>query len=501
MIWSALPSTRGAAYLLGTVLASSGCVRAEISDTEAGVGGALTGGSGAVTAGSGASMNRGGGASGGASAGATSTTGGSSQGGAAMGGSSGGAAAGASGASGGSGGGVSDSVPPKLCAITLSCDGPIVDDPKIACRLSIVDGDGGSVYSDSAAVELRGRSSIKYPKPNYSLELQTASGSENPVNLLGMGKESDWVLDGSWVDRSFMRNMLTFSLFRDMGWYAARGRFCTLVLDGKERGIYELREKIKRDDDRVALSDDDGTGKSLLLKQDDDGSLRLSIGAGARWQLIYPKEKNANAAQLAAAQSFLDQLDAALNGASPNDATSGLPALLDIPQAVDFVLLEEFSKNVDAYNLSLFLARDAGKKARFIPWDFDLSYGQPTIRGVAANEQPSGWVNTRTRLITALTKVDALRTALGPRWRALRAGPLTNAAVLGKLDRYQMTLDPAAIARNFSAWPLAEVDFSRIYGPYSLYPVSSYSDEVMQLRAWIEARLAFMDAHIYTYPN
>jgi hypothetical protein len=64
-----------------------------------------------------------------------------------------------------------------------------------------------------------------------------------------------------------------------------------------------------------------------------------------------------------------------------------------------------------------------------------------------------------------------------------------------------MTLDPAAIARNFSVWPLAEVDFSRIYGPYSLYPVSSYSDEVMQLRAWIEARLAFMDAHIDTYPN
>lgn len=492
---------RGAAYLLGTVLASSGCVRAEISDAEGGIGGAMSGSSGvmsggsdAVTAGNGGNMSRGGASSGGGSAGGTSTTGGSSQGGAAMGGSSGAAAAGGT-------GGMSDSVPPKLCAITLNCDGPIVDDPKIACRLSIVDGDGGSVYSDSAGVELRGRSSIKYPKPNYSLELQTASGSENPVNLLGMGKESDWVLDGSWVDRSFMRNMLTFSLFRDMGWYAARGRFCTLVLDGKEQGIYELREKIKRDDDRVALSDDDGTGKSLLLKQDDDGSLRLSIGAGARWQLIYPKEKSANDAQLAAAQSFLDQLDAALNGASANDATSGLPALLDIPQAVDFVLIEEFSKNVDAYNLSLFLARDAGQKARFIPWDFDLSYGQPAIRGVAANEQPSGWVNTRTRLITALTKVDALRTALAPRWRALRAGPLTNAAVLGKLERYQMTLDPAAIARNFSVWPLAEVDFSRIYGPYSLYPVSSYSDEVMQLRAWIEARLAFMDAHIDTYPN
>lgn len=492
MIWPIIHSGRSGFPLLGLVFGAVGCLHAEIADSGPSENGGAHVGSGGRAPGSGGSdAAHGGSASAGANAG--SSSGGTN---AAGGGSSSAGTPNSAGGNAGNGG-VASSDPPKLCQIALACSGPIVDDEKVSCSLSIVDGDGASVYADSAGVELRGRSSIAYPKSNYAIELRTASGDDNPVNLLSMGKESDWVLDGSWVDRSFMRNMLTFSLFRDMGWYAPRGRFCNLSLDGQAQGIYELREKIKRDDDRVVLSDDDGTGKSLLLKQDDDGSLRLSIGAGFHWQLLYPKEASASSAQLTAAQSLLDQIDAALNSMNPAD----IEALFDIPQTVDFVLLEEFAKNVDAYNLSLFIARDAGQKAHFIPWDFDLAYGQPTIRNVAANQDPSGWVNTRTRLITALTRVDALRTALGPRWRTLRAGPLSNAAVLGKLDRYQVTLDPSAITQNFAVWPLADVDFSRIYAPYSLYPVSSYTDEVAHLRSWLEARLAYLDAHIDTYPK
>ncbi|MGC4093806.1 MAG: CotH kinase family protein [Polyangiaceae bacterium] len=434
--------------------------------------------------------------------GGTSTTaqGGASGGNTSGGGSVGGAAGGN--ASGGSGGSVPEDSqpPPKLCQITMACQSPIIDDEKVTCTFQVVDGAGVSIFADHAGVELRGRSSINYDKQNYGLELRDAAGMESPVNMLGMGKESDWVLDGSWVDRSFMRNMLTFSLFRDMGSYAARGRFCTMTLNGAAQGIYEIREKIKRDDDRVALTLDDGTGKSFLLKQDQDGTLQLSIGAGNRWQLVYPKQETANAAQVAAAQSFLSQLDAAMNSQNPGDPATGLPALLDITQVADWILIEEFSKNVDAYNLSLYFARDAGKPARIVPWDMDLSYGQPTVRN-AMNELTSGWVNTRTRLITSLLKIESLRSSLGPRWRTLRAGPLSNAAIQRKLDRYQTTLDAAAIAQNFSIWPLADVDFTPIYRPYSLYPVSSYSDEVTKVRAWIDGRLTYMDAHIDTYPN
>ncbi|MFZ5893563.1 MAG: CotH kinase family protein [Myxococcota bacterium] len=483
---------------IATLVTLLGCSQGELSEPTQSAG---TGGIAIPHGGSSNGGSSNGGSSNGGKANAGNTSGGSgNQGGTSSGGSASGGGLSTSGGANASGGTSSDA-PPKLCTLELTCPSEIVEDTKIACQLSIGDGLGGSVYADHVGIELRGRSSIEYPKPNYGIELRTQAGEENPVNVLGMGKEADWVLDGSWVDRSFMRNMLTFSLFRDMGWYAARGRFCTLSLNGEARGIYEIREKIKRDDDRVALTLDDGSGSSFLLKQDSDGSLRLSIGAGSRWQLIYPNEETATAAQVMAAQAFLNQLDTALNSANPGDPTTGLPALIDITQAVDFVLIEEFSKNVDAYNLSLFLARDAGKPARFVPWDLDLAYGQPTIRNSGANPASTGWVNTRTRLITALIKVDALLSALGPRWRTLRAGPLSNAAINQKLDRYQTTLEASAIAANFAKWPIADVDFSEIYAPYTLYPVSSYAEEITHFRSWIEARLSWMDSNIDNYPN
>jgi hypothetical protein len=90
---------------------------------------------------------------------------------------------------------------------------------------------------------------------------------------------------------------------------------------------------------------------------------------------------------------------------------------------------------------------------------------------------------------------------LGPRWRALRAGPLSTAALMAQLDGYGVTLTPEAVRQNFEIWPLAEINYTQINPPYSLYPVGSYADEVSKLRAFLAARLAWIDAHIDAFPN
>jgi hypothetical protein len=380
-----------------------------------------------------------------------------------------------------------------------------VDEPKRTCSLQILDGAGMVLFMDHAGVELRGRTSLRYPKENYGVELRTAEGVENAASMMGMGKESDWIFDGSWIDRSFMRNDLVFGLFRDLGRYAPESRACTLSLNGQDRGIYRLVEKIKRDDDRVALPLDDGSGTSFIISQDDDGNLNFPVGGAmgsATWQLVYPKQASATPTQVTTVQRWLDGLRAALNGADPANASTGVFTYLDLEGTVDFILLEEFSKNIDAYNLSLNLFKAPGALANFIPWDFDLAFGQPTVSNAAsANEAPEGWVQSRTTFITALTRISPLSARLGPRWRELRAGPFANAAILGKLGQLQSVLDANSIAHNFTHWPLASVDFTQIYRPYSLYRVSSYGEEVEHLRAWITSRLAWLDAHIDSYPN
>lgn len=340
---------------------------------------------------------------------------------------------------------------------------------------------------------------MKFPKKNYGIELRAADGSEKPTNLLGMGKESDWVLDGAWADRSFMRNRLSYSLFRDMSpaRWAPRARYCELTLNQKYQGIYVLLEKVKRDDDRVDLPDDDGTGSTFLIKQDDNGTLRLTIGVGSKWRMVYPNAKSVTAVQSQAVQAWLDRLGSALATAAPDE----LVALFDQAAVIDWILLQEFAKNVDAYNLSLFFARSPARLAWPIPWDLDLSLGQPTIRNVTGNETPEGWVYNRTTFITRLSAVDSLRRGLGPRWRELRQGVFTEAALMQRIDDYATVLSPTALAANFALWPIEQVDFTLYYAPYSFYDVTSYADELAHLRAWIRQRLLWLDANIDSYPS
>jgi hypothetical protein len=394
--------------------------------------------------------------------------------------------------------------PPALCHIAIACDKSIPNEPKLTCTFSLTDGAGVTEFDDHVGIELHGRSSLTFPKKNYSIELRDSTGADAATDLLGMGKESDWILDGMWADRSLMRNALVFDAFRELGGlrYAAKGRWCTVDLNGRPQGLYRLEEKIKRDDDRVVLTADDGTGSSFIVKQDSGGAATLSIGEEDHWELVYPNQDKATDAQLAGVQSWLDALGKALN--SPTDPQIGLLTLLDRDAAVDWLLFEEMMKNIDAYNLSITFSRDAGGLARLIPWDFDLSLGQPTVSGdnsKPANDQPGGWIIHRTSLSKALAAVPEIVQRLGPRWRELRGGPLSDAALLARLDAYQVTLTADAVAQNFQIWPLAQINYTQTYAPYSLYPVSSYADEVAKLRAFLTARLAWIDAHIDGYPN
>lgn len=424
----------------------------------------------------------------------------------------GGAGAGGAGAGGamtGGAGGPNPAAEQLLAHVEVDCPSEIIDEEKILCAFAITDGLGGVVFDDHAGVEIRGRSSQAFPKLNYSVELRTALDVETAVNVLGMGRESDWVLDGMWADRSFMRNALAYDSFRDFSAtsWAARSRYATLTLNGEPQGIYRIVERVKRDDDRVSLTEDDGTGASFLVKQDDEGDLRLRLGLQNRWALVYPGS-SVTEAQREGVQAWLDRLDEALASDTPDDPTTGVLSLLALDPTADFILLQELMKNIDAFDLSIHIARAAGGLARLVPWDLDLSLGQPTVMNEPnggpnqeTNDQPEGWIIHRPAFIDTLVSVEALRARLGPRWRELRMGALSDAAIQAKLDRYASTLTAGAIEENFALWPIEDVDYADLYEPYTFYDVQSHAEEMTRVRAFLAARLAWIDANIDGYPN
>lgn len=398
----------------------------------------------------------------------------------------------------GSGGGLlhdagvdADLGPPPVCDMVIDCGGEqIPDQPKITCALTIDDGLGGVAYDGSVAIERRGRSSLAFPKAQYAIELRTAEGLEQPVNLFGMGRESDWVLNGMYIDRALFRNRLFFDLFQSLGGgerYAPQTRYCTLTLDGDGRGLYLLTERVKRDDDRIPIADDQGVGASFIVKQDDVGDESMAIGmANGYWQLIYPHRERATAEQRSGVRSALEQWRAAVQ-----NGDGDIFASVDLASAVDFVLLQEMVKGNDAYFLSMHLWKDVGGTIHFTPWDIDLSLGQPLYND---STETDGWIVHRPQLIQAMADDPRFAQRLEQRWNELRGSLLTRDAIHARIDGY-LEIYGHLVAANFERWPIEDIQFL----DEQLYEVSSFEQELGLVRAWIDGRLPWVDDHIDDY--
>lgn len=382
-----------------------------------------------------------------------------------------------------------------VCQVALTCDGAIADEPKVRCDMTVRSASGATAYDGSAGVELRGRSSMSFPKNQYAVELWDSAGEDVEVDLLGMGAESDWVLNGVWVDRSLFRNKLAYDLFQQMSDtlpdqvdYAAESRFCELTLNRAYWGVYLLTERPKRDGVRIDISDSgEVDGSSFVLKlEESGGAFANPLGYGT-WRALYPQQDEASDAALAGVSATLTDWYGAARGRS--DAPE-LFSVIDLDSAVDFVLIEELTKNVDAYFLSIHLWKDEDSLVHFTPWDIDLSCGQPSY---SDNENPESWVSYRPSFIDSLSSDPAFNARMAERWAELRAGPLDGDALHALIDQHQATLEEAA-ERNFERWPIEDVDFSGY-----LYRVRSWDQEVDNMHARIEARLPWMDENVESW--
>jgi hypothetical protein len=330
------------------------------------------------------------------------------------------------------------------------------------------------------------------PDMRFDVYLE-GTGDDVDVDLLGMGAEADWVVNGMYVDRSLFRNRLAFDLFQSFGGksrFATETRFCELQLNGQYEGIYSLGEKIDDGKDRVDISPGTEPGQAFIIKSDDAIGFRKNHVGYGNWQLVWPDE--ADDATYAEIGETLDQWEAAVRGPPATSPDDGMFAYLDVDSAVDFVLLQEFMKNVDAYALSIYLWKDHDGKMHFSPWDLDLSMGYPYTDCGA-----EGWI-LKAEFVQAMAASPVFHDRLVARWRDLRQNQLAEEAILARIDDYDTTLEPG-LPQDLARWPVTDIAFSTDYVDNWLCPVSSYEDEHARTLRFIHDRLTWMDANIESF--
>lgn len=418
---------------------------------------------------------------------------------------------------------------PILVVTTNGFDIP--DEPKITARLRIIDNGPGEMnqltdepndYDGFMGIELRGSSSQAiFPKKGYALETRDEEGEDLEVSLLGFPREEDWVLHGPFSDKSLIRNALAYHLAGKIMDYAPRIRMVELVINGDYKGVYLFTERIKRDNDRVdvsKMSADSSSGDALtggyILKLDkatgdenevdpilwdSDYPAETEEGQTIRFFYHYPRPDRITSGQRNYIRNWMRNFENALAGDNFLDPNNGYRQYVDLESFVDFLIVNEISRNVDGYRLSTFMYKekdsDGGRLHMGPVWDFNLAFGNANYcggfdtQGWGFNfnilcpgdfwQPPFWWVR--------MQDDPEFLSLLAERWRTYREGVFSNENLNTTIDSLVNEMGNAT-ERNFDRWPV----IGEPVWP-NFFVGDTYQSEVDYLKNWVIDRAEWMD--------
>jgi len=393
----------------------------------------------------------------------------------------------------------------------------VYDEPRVPAQMGVIDNGQGQInsifddfngYNGRISIEIRGASSQSFPKKNYGFETQFEDGGNNNVSLLGMPKENDWILHGPYPDKSLLRNVIAYHLARTTGHYAPRTRLCELILNDDYRGVYILTERIKRDENRVDIANlkpediagDELTGGYILQIDRDNENIsndgwyssfpdwKFYAFDAPDYDVIQPEQRNY-------IRNYINEFEQTMDA---SDYEENYREYVDVNSWVDYFLVTEIGKHIDAYKLSFFMHKKKdsnGGKLYFGPiWDFNLGFGNFDF---ACPPQPQGWAYQFRDFcepyhpfwVEKLMEIPQVRHQIDCRWAEMRTGAWHTDTLMQFIDENVETLSNAQV-RNFERW--------QVLGNYvwpNNFVGQTYEEEIDFLKNWLTQRLDWMDAN------
>ena len=395
----------------------------------------------------------------------------------------------------------------------------IPDEPRIPAYMGIIDNESGvnqlsddfNDYDGHITIERRGNSSQWNDKRPYRFETVDEAGENNNVELLGMPEENDWVLYAPWQDKTMIRNVLAYQLSNDMGRYASRTRYVELYLNGGYQGIYVLMEKIKRDGDRVNISKlnpdesegDDLTGGYILkfdwfFTGDNIGGFQ-SNNDGITYNYHYPKPSDIVPEQEEYIQNYIDNFENIMLSPNYTNSSTGYPSKMNVESFVDFILVQELAKNVDAYRLSTYIYKDKESVDDRLTagpvWDFNHGFGNCDY---GQTWEPENWLleynpeggDQMSFWWELLWQDENFIAKVSQRYSELRSNIFSENHIFEIIDSSVVHMGES-INRNFLKWPVLG---NYLWPNYQVF--DTYDEEVLYLKSWITQRLSWMDSQI-----
>ncbi len=360
-------------------------------------------------------------------------------------------------------------------------------------RMTIVNaGELDAVY-ENMNIRGRGNSTWNLPKKPYAIKL------DKKAEVLGMKKHKRWCLLANYLDRTLIRNAVSFEIARKMPGlaYTPSGDFVDLVLNGEYQGCYYLCEQIKIDENRVNIaelettdtSEPNVTGGYLLeldTNYDEVNKWYSNFGwntngrAGMPVMIKEPDEEVIlpGSAQLNYIKNYYNNVESLIY----NHNFSSYPNYMDMDSYIDYWLVYEITGNREPnHPKSVYMHKDRNGKLFAGPvWDFDWGTFSPTADG---GGYPNNLLNNSAVWYGELFQDPAFVARVKERWAAIK--PILESSIPNYINE-QANKVKASDEANITLWPITE---KRPNGDEDM----SFNQAVTRLKKGFTDRMTAMD--------
>lgn len=365
------------------------------------------------------------------------------------------------------------------------------------------DSTGKMQIKKNIKLRYRGNSSLKYPKKNFSVKFK------NGTSLFGLPKNKRWKLNAEYIDKTFLRNKVSYDLFRAFspGNFAPEIRYCVVYLNDEYNGIYTLTQSVDADnlgldkkDPKAVLFKEPSICESTESHAENQRKLRKYIrtsiryedySENARGKLLKSCYYNQRFPDIATHNFYTeihDITDFIFNSSDTEFADSiKFNRYFDVDNLIDWHLLLLVTNNGDGWYKNFYLSRkNAAAPYRFTPWDYDHSFGRD---GDGEPSKETLIDLTRMPLLHRLMETNAFgyRQQLYAKYMRLKTSGVLTVEHLHEMIGRNVAILRQAMAENVKKWPM---------GTIAYFTASSFDSEVKRMKDWVEEHLPRVEKYL-----
>lgn len=391
-------------------------------------------------------------------------------------------------------------------------------DCRINIQVQIIDNeDELNKIGDTPAIDTissirhRGNSSLYYDKKQYGLKFFNEDGTDHNVEVMGMEAGSEWVLNGTFLDKSLIRNYLAYNISGEIMDYAPNLRFCEVfIYDGEAytyQGLYTMIESVERAVSRVNISkyDEERVESAYIIRRDRFSEDEIMLYNYAtqnqltkEWLGVkYPSESKLTKETLEYIENDISKFEKVLYS-DDYETFMTYTDYIDVDSFVDYYVINEFFGNYDAGLHSTYAHKDLTGKLTMGPvWDFDSAMDNASpweLDTDAVAFQSAPWFD-------ALVKDEKFCQKVNERYKELRKSYFSDLYINQYIDETVAYLGKA-LERDQLLWGYVfEAKYlnneENCYGVVNDRNVDTYDEEIQRMKLALHKHAEYLDGNFY----